>query len=88
MEAGRARAASLGWPDAYAYTKALGERALLQNRGDVPVSIVRPSIIESSIQEPFPGLDPRLPHGRAGDHLLRPRPAEGVPRRARRAPST
>ena len=30
-----------------------------------------------------PGLDPRLPHGRAGDHLLRPRPAEGVPRRAR-----
>ena len=29
------------------------------------------------------GLDPRLPHGRAGDHLLRPRPAEGVPRRAR-----
>jgi len=55
VEAGRARAASLGWPDAYAYTKALGERALLQNRGDVPVSIVRPSIIESSIQEPFPG---------------------------------
>ncbi len=55
VEAGRARAASLGWPDAYAYTKALGERALLQNRGNVPVSIVRPSIIESSVLEPFPG---------------------------------
>jgi HAD superfamily hydrolase (TIGR01490 family) len=55
VEAGRARAASLGWPDAYAYTKALGERALLQNRADVPVSIVRPSIIESSVLEPFPG---------------------------------
>src|SRR6185436_10232573 len=54
-EAGRARAASLGWPDAYAYTKALGERALLQNRGDVPVSIVRPSIIESAVAEPYPG---------------------------------
>src|SRR5690606_177294 len=37
------------------YTKALGERALLQNRGEVPVSIVRPSIIESSLAEPFPG---------------------------------
>ena len=36
VEAGRARAASLGWPDAYAYTKALGERALLETRGDVP----------------------------------------------------
>jgi HAD superfamily hydrolase (TIGR01490 family) len=55
VEAGRARAASLGWPDAYAYTKALGERALLAGRGDVPVSIVRPSIIESALAEPKPG---------------------------------
>jgi alcohol-forming fatty acyl-CoA reductase len=55
VEAGRARAASLGWPDAYAYTKALGERALLDQRGDLPVSIVRPSIIESSLAEPRPG---------------------------------
>jgi alcohol-forming fatty acyl-CoA reductase len=55
VDAGRARAASLGWPDAYAYTKALGERALLGQRGDVPVSIVRPSIIESSLAEPRPG---------------------------------
>jgi alcohol-forming fatty acyl-CoA reductase len=55
VAAGRARAASLGWPDAYAYTKAFGERALLQQRGDVPVSIVRPSIIESAWAEPRPG---------------------------------
>jgi len=55
VEAGRARAASLGWPDAYAYTKALGERALVECRGDVPVSIVRPSIIESALAEPRPG---------------------------------
>jgi alcohol-forming fatty acyl-CoA reductase len=34
VEAGRARAASLGWPDAYAYTKALGEQALLDTKGD------------------------------------------------------
>jgi len=55
VDAGRARAASLGWPDAYAYTKALGERALLERRADVPVTIIRPSIIESSIHEPRPG---------------------------------
>ncbi len=55
VEAGRARAASLGWPDAYAYTKALGERALLGQRGDLPVSIVRPSIIESALAAPRPG---------------------------------
>jgi fatty acyl-CoA reductase len=55
VELGRARAASVGWPDAYAYTKSLGEQALLENRGAVPVNIVRPSIIESSWSEPRPG---------------------------------
>ncbi|MEZ5139139.1 MAG: HAD-IB family hydrolase [Acidimicrobiales bacterium] len=55
VEAGRARATSLGWPDAYAMTKALGEQALGQNRGDVPVSVVRPAIIESAWSEPVPG---------------------------------
>jgi len=54
-EAGRSRAASLGFPDAYAYTKALGEMALTETAGDVPVSIVRPSIIESALAEPSPG---------------------------------
>ncbi|MDO9175317.1 MAG: SDR family oxidoreductase, partial [Actinomycetota bacterium] len=55
VEAGRSRAASVGWPDAYAYTKALGEQALTEVKGNVPVSIVRPSIIESALAEPFPG---------------------------------
>src|SRR3954466_938682 len=55
VEAGRARAASVAWPDAYAYTKALGEQALTEMKGNVPVSIVRPSIIESALAEPFPG---------------------------------
>ncbi len=55
VDAGIARASSLGWPDAYAYTKALGERALQETKGAVPVSIVRPSIIESALAEPVPG---------------------------------
>jgi len=55
IAAGRARAASVGWPDAYAFTKALGEQALTDVKGDVPVSIVRPSIIESALAEPRPG---------------------------------
>ena len=53
--AGRARASSLGFPDAYAFTKALGERALAETRGDTPVTIVRPSIIESALAEPYSG---------------------------------
>ena len=55
VQAGRSRASSLGWPDAYTYTKALGEGALTEMKGDVPVNIVRPSIIESALLEPRPG---------------------------------
>mgnify|MGYP001554429626 CR=1 FL=1 len=55
VELGKARAQGLGWPDAYAYTKAVGERALLESRRDLPLTIVRPSIIESALAEPVPG---------------------------------
>ncbi len=60
VQAGRARAASVGWPDAYAFTKALGEIAVSRTVADLAdrgpsLSIVRPSIIESSLAEPRPG---------------------------------
>jgi HAD superfamily hydrolase (TIGR01490 family) len=55
VDAGRARAQALGWPDAYAFTKALGERALVASHGDTPITVVRPSIIESALAEPRPG---------------------------------
>jgi fatty acyl-CoA reductase len=56
VKAGTARALSLGWPDAYPFTKALGERALVEQwEGKVPITVVRPSIIESALTEPRPG---------------------------------
>ena len=56
VEAGTARALSLGWPDAYPFTKALGEKALVEQwEGKVPLTFVRPSIIESAVSEPRPG---------------------------------
>ncbi len=56
VKAGSARALSLGWPDAYPFTKALGERALVEQwEGRVPITFVRPSIIESAVAEPRPG---------------------------------
>ena len=54
-DAGRSRASSLGFPDAYAYTKALGDVALGEMANGIPVSIVRPSIIESAFAQPVPG---------------------------------
>jgi HAD superfamily hydrolase (TIGR01490 family) len=56
VTAGTARALSLGWPDAYPFTKALGERALVEEfEGRIPITVVRPSIIESALSEPRPG---------------------------------
>ncbi|MGZ8805229.1 MAG: HAD-IB family hydrolase, partial [Microbacterium sp.] len=54
---GRSRARSLGWPDVYTFTKAMGERAVeeLADLEDLPLSIVRPSIIESALFHPAPG---------------------------------
>ena len=56
VKAGTARALSLGWPDAYPFTKALGEKALIEQwEGKVPITFVRPSIIESALVEPRAG---------------------------------
>ncbi|KAG2287727.1 hypothetical protein Bca52824_047331 [Brassica carinata] len=54
-ELGFERAQSYGWEKAYTFTKAMGESLLHSNRGDLPVVIIRPSVIESSYKEPFPG---------------------------------
>src|SRR6202453_3068045 len=64
VDAGTARAHSLGWPDAYPFTKAMGERVLVQQwAGTVPITFVRPSIIESALEEPRPGWIRGFPMG-------------------------
>ncbi|MBI1929152.1 AMP-binding protein, partial [Candidatus Poribacteria bacterium] len=55
VNVGMKRAESRGWNDTYTYTKALGEHKIAQVRGDLPTAIIRPSIIESSLEEPEPG---------------------------------
>jgi alcohol-forming fatty acyl-CoA reductase len=55
VDAGRERALSLGFTDGYTFTKAMGERVVEQLAGDLPVTVVRPSIIESALAKPYPG---------------------------------
>jgi len=57
VRAGAERARSLGWTDCYTFTKALGERVVegYAASSGAPVSIVRPSIIESALEAPYPG---------------------------------
>ena len=52
---GMDRARQQGWNDTYTFSKCLGEQCLVRDRGRVPLSILRPSIIESSYEEPLPG---------------------------------
>ncbi|HKW61089.1 MAG TPA: SDR family oxidoreductase [Candidatus Acidoferrum sp.] len=52
---GMRRAQHLGWPNTYTFTKSLGESILARHGKDLPIAIVRPSIVESSERSPFNG---------------------------------
>jgi fatty acyl-CoA reductase len=52
---GTERARSLGWTDCYTFTKSLGERVVEEYARTSRASIVRPSIIESALEQPYPG---------------------------------
>ncbi len=55
LRVGMRRAQHLGWPNTYTYTKSLGESILSRHGQDLPIAIVRPSIVESSMRSPFVG---------------------------------
>ncbi|KAG6458446.1 hypothetical protein O3G_MSEX010869 [Manduca sexta] len=42
-------------PNTYTFTKALAEEVVLRAREDLPIAIVRPSIVISALKEPSPG---------------------------------
>jgi hypothetical protein len=54
-EAGMQRAQEFGWPNTYTFTKSLAESLIAIRGGDLPVAIVRPSIVETSTHDPFKG---------------------------------
>jgi long-chain acyl-CoA synthetase len=53
--AGTRRARRLGWPNTYTMTKSLAESILVRRGTGLPIAIVRPSIVETSTDQPFPG---------------------------------
>jgi len=57
-DAGTRRANELGWPNTYTFTKSLSESLIhnfLEASPSAAIAVVRPSIVESSIGEPFRG---------------------------------
>ncbi len=55
IDCGMAQARKYGWNDTYTFTKWIGEQLLVRDHGEVPLTIFRPAIIESSYEEPTPG---------------------------------
>jgi len=58
IDAGTRRANELGWPNTYTLTKSLSEsliRDYLDASPGAAIAVVRPSIVESSIEKPFSG---------------------------------
>src|SRR3989442_201528 len=54
IERGRVHANAMGFADIYSFTKAMAEHAIVELHGDIPLSILQPSIIESALAEPLP----------------------------------
>ncbi|MFQ5778052.1 MAG: SDR family oxidoreductase [Terriglobia bacterium] len=69
-EAGTRRARELGWPNTYTLTKSLAESLLQKLGGDLPVAIVRPSIVETSTDQPFRGWNEGINTSAPLAHLL------------------
>ncbi|KAL0370179.1 UNVERIFIED_CONTAM: Alcohol-forming fatty acyl-CoA reductase [Sesamum angustifolium] len=49
------RARKFGWPNTYVFSKAMGEMLVGHLKEDIPLVIVRPTIVTSTYKEPFPG---------------------------------
>ncbi|XP_065866372.1 fatty acyl-CoA reductase 3-like [Euphorbia lathyris] len=54
-ELGMKRAEKYGWPNTYVFTKFMGEMIIQYLKENLPVIIIRPTIISSTYKEPFPG---------------------------------
>ncbi|XP_028808253.1 probable fatty acyl-CoA reductase 4 [Neltuma alba] len=52
---GLKRANLYGWPNTYVLTKALGEMFLSHLKDQIPLVIIRPTMVTSTYKEPFPG---------------------------------
>ncbi|XP_068082391.1 putative fatty acyl-CoA reductase CG5065 [Anabrus simplex] len=55
-----------GHPNTYSFTKQLAENVLQIERGQLPIAIVRPSIVLGAWEEPAPGWVDNVPNGAYG----------------------
>ncbi|MGH9713910.1 MAG: SDR family oxidoreductase [Candidatus Acidiferrales bacterium] len=72
-DAGTSRANELGWPNTYTFTKCLSEsliRNFLDATPNATIAVVRPAIVESSIEKPFLGWNEGINTSASLSYLL------------------
>ena len=69
-EAGIQRAKELGWPNTYTYTKSLAESLIANYGSGLPIAIVRPAIVETSVKKPFRGWNEGINTSASLSYLL------------------
>ncbi len=70
VEAGMRRARELGWPNTYTFTKSLAESLIKKHGTGLPVAVVRPAIVESSLECPFQGWNEGINTSASLSYLL------------------
>ncbi|MGA8428695.1 MAG: SDR family oxidoreductase [Candidatus Sulfotelmatobacter sp.] len=69
-EEGTRRAKELGWPNTYTLTKSLAESLIVKYGADLPVAVVRPAIVETSVSKPFLGWNEGINTSASLSYLL------------------
>jgi len=69
-EAGTRRAKELGWPNTYTLTKSLAESLIAKYGAGLPVAVVRPAIVETSVAKPFLGWNEGINTSASLSYLL------------------
>ena len=69
-EAGTRRAKELGWPNTYTLSKSLAESLIIRHGAGLPVAVVRPAIVETSVAKPFVGWNEGINTSASLSYLL------------------
>jgi thioester reductase-like protein len=69
-EAGKNRANELGWANTYTLTKSLAESLIHKHGAGLAIAVVRPSIVETSVEKPFLGWNEGINTSASLSYLL------------------
>jgi long-chain acyl-CoA synthetase len=67
---GMTRSKELGWPNTYTLTKSLAESLIAKHGAGLPIAVVRPAIVETSVAEPFVGWNEGINTSASLSYLL------------------